>query len=107
DLRDASSLRYRDYRSVSLKIVRDRAVETAALSELRRADSNAAAVAQLVDFVEQIDDIEADFEGPDFWNRERALQREVDRFIRGQFARVDERGAQAVSVKQVGGNFPI
>src|SRR5436853_94881 len=62
---------------------------------------------QRVEFVEKIDDIEADFEGTDFWNREGALQREVDRFVGWQFARVDESVAQAVSVKKVGGNFPI
>ena len=50
------------YRTVS-KIVGDSAVETAALAELRRADTDAAAIAQFVDCVENVDDIETDFDG--------------------------------------------
>ena len=46
----------------SSKIVGDCAVKTAALAELRRADANAAAVAQFVDLIENIHDIETDLE---------------------------------------------
>ena len=45
----------------SSKIVRICPVKSAALAKLRCAHSNAAAVAQLIDFVEQIHDIEPDF----------------------------------------------
>jgi len=47
----------------SSKIVGDCAVKTAALAELRRENSNAGAAAQFVDFIEDIHDIETDFDG--------------------------------------------
>ena len=45
------------------KIVGDCAVKAAALAELRCANADAAAVAQLVDLVENVDDIKTDFDG--------------------------------------------
>ena len=47
----------------SSKFVGDCAVKAAALAELRCANADAAAVAQFVDFVEQVHDIETDFDG--------------------------------------------
>ena len=47
-------------RSSKLKVVSNRAVESATLPELRRAHADAAAITDFVDFVEQVDDIEAD-----------------------------------------------
>ena len=44
--------------SNSSKIVGDRAVKAAALAELRRAYADASAIAELVDFVEQVHNIE-------------------------------------------------
>ena len=62
--------------SNSSKIVGDRAVKAAALAELRRTDTNTAAVAQLVDFVEQIYDVEADLKASrDLRNFQITLQR--------------------------------
>ncbi len=46
----------------SSKIVGDGAIKTTTLAELRCPDSDAAAVAQLVDGVENVDDIETDFD---------------------------------------------
>jgi hypothetical protein len=43
----------------SVKIVCNRAVETATLAELRRAYADASAIAELVDFVEHVHNIEA------------------------------------------------
>jgi hypothetical protein len=43
----------------SVKIVCNRAVEAATLAELRRAYADASAIAELVDFVEQVHNIEA------------------------------------------------
>ena len=53
----------RDNERATSKLVGDGAVETATLAELRCADSDAAAGAQFIDFVEQVHDIEADFKG--------------------------------------------
>src|SRR5205823_9713934 len=89
------------------KIVGDRAVETAALAELRRANADAAAVAQLVDLIEQVDDIEPDFDDPDFWNCEDTLKRGVDSFIWMTFFRVGETSAQAVPVEKINSRFPV
>src|SRR4029077_20835212 len=47
----------------SSKLVGQSAVKAATLAELRRATSNAGAAAQFVDFIEDIHDIEADFDG--------------------------------------------
>ena len=46
----------------SSKIVRNCPVKSAALAKLRRAHADAAAVAQLIDLVEQVHDIEPDFD---------------------------------------------
>ena len=46
-----------------LKLVGNSAIKTTTLAKLRRSDSDAAAVAQFVDRVEQVHDIEADFDG--------------------------------------------
>ena len=48
---------------VSSKFVGHGAVKSAALTELRRTDTDAAAGAQFIDFVEQVHHIETDFEG--------------------------------------------
>ena len=53
----------RDNDRATSKLVSDGSVETATLAELRRTDSDAAAGAQFIYFVEQVHDIEADFEG--------------------------------------------
>ena len=53
----------RDNERPTSKLVGDGAVETAALAELWRADSDAAAGAQFIDFVEQVHHIETDFKG--------------------------------------------
>ena len=45
------------------KLVGDRAIKTTALAKLRRSDSDAAAGAQFIDFVEQVHHIETDFKG--------------------------------------------
>jgi hypothetical protein len=47
--------------AASLEVVGYSAVESSPLTELWRADSDAAAVTQFVDRVENVDDIEADF----------------------------------------------
>ena len=45
-----------------LKIVGHCAVKTATLAELRRPDTDAAAVTQFIDRVQNVDDIETDFD---------------------------------------------
>ena len=46
----------------SSKIVGDSAIKTTTLAKLRRPDSDATTVAQLVDLIENIHDIETDLE---------------------------------------------
>src|SRR5438067_13644127 len=53
-------------------------VETAALTKLWRANSYAASVAQLVDLIEQVQDIEADFDGCLFRNLDPAREMQVE-----------------------------
>src|SRR5438552_6594167 len=89
------------------EVVSDRAVEAATLAELRRANSDAAAVAQLVDLVEQIDNVEADFDCPDLWNGEDALKRGIDGFVWMTFFRVGETSPQSVAVEEISGRLPI
>src|SRR6266404_193431 len=93
--------------SNSSKIVSDRAVEAATLAELRRANADAAAVAQLVDLVEQIDNIEADFDCPDFWNGENTLKRGIDGFVWMTFFRVGETSPKSVAVEEISGRLPV
>jgi len=61
-----------------LEIVCHRAVETAPLAELRRANTNPAAVAQFVDRVEYVDDIETDFESSFLRDLDSARQADVE-----------------------------
>ena len=56
--------------SNSLKLVSDRPVKSPALAELRRTDTDATAIAQFVDRIENVHDIETDFE--------RSLLRDLD-----------------------------
>jgi hypothetical protein len=56
--------------SNSSELVSDCSVKAAALTKLRRAHANPAAVAQLIDCVENVDDIETDFD--------RSLLRDLD-----------------------------
>src|SRR5439155_12233492 len=60
-----------------LEIICHRAVETAPLAELRRANTNPAAVAQFVDRVEYVDDIETDFESSFLRDLDSARQADV------------------------------
>ena len=72
----------------SSKIVGDSAIKTTALAKLRRPDSDAAAVAQFVDSVENVDDIETDFDGSLFRDLDLALQIDVECFVGMIFLRV-------------------
>ena len=72
----------RDNGRATLKFVCDGTVETATLAELRGPDTDAAAVTQFVDAVENIDDIETDFDRSLLGDLESALQINVERFIR-------------------------
>ena len=63
------------------KIVCHGAVETAALTELRCADADAAPVAQFVDLIEQVDNIEAYLERGLFGELDPARQADVERLV--------------------------
>src|SRR5439155_9138134 len=64
--------------SNSSKIVSDRSVKPPPLAKLRCTDTDAAAVAQFVDGVENVDDIKADFEGSLLCDLDLALQANVE-----------------------------
>lgn len=56
------------------KIISDCAVETTALTELRRVYADATAVTQLVNLVEQVHNIESHLKGPDLRDSKAPLQ---------------------------------
>src|SRR5882762_7487753 len=92
----------------ALKIVSHRAVEAAALTELRRADPDAAAVTQFVDLVEEIHDIEPDLEAAeDPRNFHNALQRQVHCPIIRNALGVGETASKSASVKKIARDFPV
>ena len=93
--------------SKTSKIERNRAVKTATLTELRRADTDPAPVAQLVDRVENVDDIETDFDGSLLRDLNPALQTNVERFVGMILHRVGEPAPQSIAVKSINGRFPI
>src|SRR5213592_1948480 len=84
--------------SKTSKIERNRAVKTATLTELRRADTDPAPVAQLVDRVENVDDIETDFDGSLLRDLDPALQTNVERFVGMILFRVGETAPQSIAV---------
>src|SRR6266498_547448 len=93
--------------SNSSKVVGDRAVEAAALAELRRAHTNPAAVAQFVDRVENVDNIETDFDGSLLRDLDPALQTNVERFVGMILHRVGKTAPQSIAVKSIDGRSPI
>jgi len=59
----------------SSEIVRHGSVKSAALPKLRRADSDAAAVAEFIDIIQEVHKIEPDFEQTDLRDLQISLQR--------------------------------
>ena len=85
----------------ALKIVSHRAVEAAALTELRCADPDAAAVTQFVDLVEEIHDIEPDLKITQLGNLQVPLERQIDcSVIRNAFG-VGKATAKSASIKEI------
>src|SRR5437660_5371818 len=93
--------------SNSSEIVSDRAVETATLAKLRRAHTDAAAVAQLVDLVEQIDNIEADLKIADSGNLQIPLKRQINGCVIGHAFGVGEASPKPSSVEKISRRFPV
>src|SRR6266480_2482661 len=85
------------------KIVRHRAIKTATLAKLRRSDSDAAAVAQFVDSVENVDDIETDFDSSLCRDLDPARQADVECLVWMVLLGVGKTSAQPVSIKSVDG----
>src|SRR5580693_2500184 len=86
------------------EVIGDTEEEAASRSELGSADADAGAVAKLVAFIEEVDDIEAEFEclaagvsveGDD------VLNADVYRVIFGLLGGVGEAAAEAVAVEEV------
>src|SRR5882757_2797556 len=94
-------------RRASLKLVGDSAIKTTALAKVRRPDSDAAAVAQFVDSVENVDDIETDFDSSLLRDLNSALQADVECLVGMVLLSVGKTSAQSVSIKSVDGQFPV
>src|SRR5438093_9296559 len=80
----------RDNERPTSKLVGDGPVETATLAELGRPDPDAATVTQFVDSVENVDDIETDFDGCLLSDLDPARQVDVERFVGMVFLGVRE-----------------
>src|SRR5256885_12860171 len=92
----------------SLKVVRDRAVESAALSKLRRANADSAPVTQFVDLVEQIHDIETNLKAPgDIRNFQISLKRDINGSVIGHTFGVGKAPAKSTAVEEIAGKFPV
>src|SRR5437016_4296282 len=89
--------------SNSLKLVGNSAIKTTALAKLRRSDSDAAAVAQFVDSVENVDDIETDFDSSLCRDLDPARQADVECLVWMVLLGVGKTSAQPVSIKSVDG----
>ena len=94
-------------RGKASKIVRDSTVETTPLTELRRADTDATAVAQFVDLVENVDDIETDFERRLLRELYPARQTHVECLVGMVLLRIGKTAAQSISIQSVNGKSPI
>src|SRR5207248_4252195 len=91
----------------SSEIVRHRAVKSAALPKLRCANADAAAVAQLVNLIEQIHDIETNFDRLSSTKRNSAFHSEVQSFVGMILLRVGKAAPQSIPIKRVGGKTPV
>src|SRR3984893_18510320 len=91
-------------RAARSEFLREPEQEGAALAELRRADADAGAVADLVAVVEQVDGIEADLRALAEADRDLLHQRGVDDGVVGQRQVVgrDDCGAKSAAEQHVG-----
>ena len=88
------------------EIVRNCAIKSAALPKLRRANPDAAAIAQLVNLVEKIHDIETNFDRLSSTQRNSAFHSQVQSFVGMILLGVGKAAAQAIPIKRVGGKTP-
>src|SRR5437763_13763641 len=100
---DKTSDHKRDNDRATSKVVGDSAVKSAPLTELRRPDSDAAAVTQFVDSVENIDDIETDFDSSLCRDLDPARKADVECLVWMVLLGVGKTSAQPVSIKSVDG----
>src|SRR5205814_7036963 len=89
------------------EIVRHRAVKSAALPKLRCANADAAAVAQLVNLIEQIHDIETNFDRLSSTQRNSTFHSQVQSFVGMILLRVGKAAPQSIPIKCVGGKTPV
>ena len=88
--------------AISLKLIRNPTIKPAPRSKLRREHPDPRSVADLVNLVEQVHDVEPRFERPPAGNLERVLDADVHGRVSRQLARVRKAIAQAAAVKQIG-----
>ena len=74
---------------------------------MRRADANAAAVTQFVDLVENVYDIETDFERGLLRKLDPARRADVECLVRIVLLRVSETAAQSIAIKPVDRRSPV
>src|SRR4030095_4897908 len=89
------------------KIAADSPVQPAALTKLRRADTNTASVAKFVDFVEQVHDVETDLEGSLFRDLDPTGQVDVECLVGMVFLRVGKTATYPVAIQSVNPCAPI
>ena len=97
----------RDNERATSKLVGHTAIKAAPLSKLRCTHTDAAAVTQFVDRIENVHDIETDFYGSLLRDLDPALQTNVERFVGMILLRIGETAPQSVAVKSIDGRSPI
>src|SRR5437660_6131705 len=89
------------------KIVSHCTVKSAPLTELGCADTNTAAVAEFIDFIEDVHDIETDVECRLLRDLDSARQADVECLIGVVLFGIGKTSAQSVSIKSVDGQSPV
>ena len=90
-----------------LKFVGQGAVKAATLAKLRCADTDAAAVAELVDLIQDVHHVETDVECSFLRDLDSAGKADIECFVGMVLLSIGKTSAQSVSIKSVDGQSPI
>src|SRR4029077_19914186 len=91
----------------SSKIVRNCPIESPALAELRRAHADSTAVAEFVDVIQQVNNIEPDLEQTDVRDLQISLQGQIDGRVLRHGLDVGKTPVKSTAVEDVESAFPI
>ena len=91
----------------SSKIVRNCPIESPALAELRRAHADSTAVAEFVDVIQQVNNIEPDLEQTDLRDLQISLQRQIDGRVLRHGLDVGKTPVKSTAVEDVESAFPF